>query len=265
MRRFALLFAAAVTVGVASAARADEADDALAKKLVGVVRDPRLTVTPRIEAAKMIGKLGPRAAAATPDLAAELHRLRGAELEPLQEAIADALGQLGSPARDALPALSRAVGRTVDIDQAIKRSTELILASSDSQDVAALVRQLASRDASVRLRGVKALGVIGPAARYAVPDLITVLGDTDPDVRRGALVALRLIQPDARPNLQIARAIALDLTDPDPAVRLIAVRALGRLGGVAAPTAGALEALLNDPDPDVRKAAADALARLAGP
>lgn len=248
--------------GIAGSSPADESDDALARRLIRVVRDPRLKLGARIEAARTIGKLGPKAAAAAPELAAELARLRGAELEPLQEAVIDALGQLGSPARDALPTIARAAGRTIDIDQAIKRATDTILAASDSQDITSLTRQLASLDPSVRLRGVKALGLLGPAAKFAIPDLITVLGDSDPDVRRAAVVALNLIQPNARPTVQVARSIALDLNDPDAAVRLLAVRSLGRLGGAALPAVDAIEPLLNDPDPDVRKAAAAALAQI---
>lgn len=256
---------ALVLVAASSGVRADESDDALAIRLGRVVLDPRADLRSRVEAAKLIGKIGPRASAATPHLDRALRRLRGPEQEPLQEAIVYALGLIGSPARDSLPTLARTNGRSVDIDQAIKQSTDLILAASDSEDVNALVRQLSSRDPSVRLRGVKALGVLGPAARFAVPDLITALGDNDPDVRRAAVVALRLIQPDVRPNVQVARAVALDLSDPDPSVRLLAIRALSRMGPVAGAVASSLEPLLNDPDPDIRKAAADAMSRIGGP
>lgn len=249
-------------LAIVVSARADETDDQVARQLAAVVRDPRLPLRPRVEAANTIGKMGPRATAAVADLAAEVDRLRGRELEPLQEAVIDALGQIGSPARTVLPVLVRAADRSVDVEQAVKRSTGLIFAASDSQDVDALARQLASKDSSMRLRAAKALGLLGPAARFAVPDLLTVVSDPDGDVRRAVIVALRLIRPDVPPADVVIRAIALDLTDPDPLVRANAARALARLGVPAAFTVPQIEALLTDPDPDVRRAAAEALQRL---
>lgn len=262
MKRLAVLLAVLIA---STAARADEADDALARQLAAVVRDPRLRLAQRQEAARTLGKLGPLAGAAVPALTAQLGWLRGAELESLQEAVIDALGRIGSPARPSLPALARAGGRSTDIDQAIKRATDIILAASDSQDVAALTRQLQSKDASVRLRAAKALAALGPAARFAVPDLLAAVGDPDADVRRAAVAALRTVQPDGRPSEYLLRAISLDFRDPDPAVRLLAVRSLARFGRAAGAVAAELEPLLGDPDPDVRKAVTEALIRITPP
>ncbi|MBA4065285.1 MAG: hypothetical protein C0501_16550 [Isosphaera sp.] len=261
MRRLLVLSAA---LFAAAPARADEGDDQLARQLAGVVRDPRLSVWSRVEAAKMIGKLGPRGGAAAADLAALLGRFRGPEQEPLQEAVVDALGQIGAPAKPALPALARTANRSVDIDQAIKRSTDAILAAPDERDVDALARQLTSRDPSVRLRATKALTLLGPAAQVAGPALAATLADPDGDVRRGAVAALRAVFPGVRPTEPLIRAIAADLADPDPNVRLVAVRALGRIGPPAVLAAEGLDALRADPDPDVRRAATDALARVVG-
>lgn len=258
-----LVAVAALAAGLhAPAARADEIDDRLARQLSGVVRDPRLSVGQRVAAARTLGKLGPRAAAAVPDLVIVLERVRGAVSEPVQEAVVDALGQIGAPARGSLPTLARASARSFDMDQAIRRSTERILLASDDQDVDALTEQLGSRDPSVRLRAVKALGTLGPAARVAGPAVAGALGDPDPDVRRGAIVALRLMFPAARPTEAVVRAIAVDLADPDPGFRMLAARALGRLGTAAVVATPDLEALRNDPDPDVRRAVADALVRV---
>jgi HEAT repeat protein len=244
------------------AARADEQDDRLARQLSGVVRDPRELIDARVVAVRTLAKIGPRAAAAIPDLVAVLNRLRNDEQEPLQEAIVDALGAIGAPAKQALPTLARVAPRSTDIGQAVKRSTVLILAASDAQDIDALMRQLISADASIRLRATKALATLGPDAIAAVPALVPVLVDIDADVRRGAIVALRLIQPNARPSEALIRAIGTDLTDPDPNVRLLAVRSLGRIGPPAAILSPALDALRGDPDPDIRRAATDALGRV---
>lgn len=259
------VFVFAVLVAVPPAARADEADEALARKMGGLVRDFRQPLAARVEAARTLAKLGARAAVAVPDLVAVLDRLRGTEQEPLQEAIVEALGQMGSAARAALPTLAKSTQRTIDIDLAIKSSTDLILSASDSQDISALTQQLQSRDASLRMRAAKALGDIGPAARAAVPGLVAVLTDPDGDARRAAVAALRFVQPNVPPSEALVRAIATDLRDPDANIRLLAARSLGRLGPAAAIAAPDLAALRNDPDPDVRRAAGQAFALVTAP
>ena len=259
------VLALTIVIGTAVVSRADEGDDLLARQLAAVVRDPRLRMQQRMEAARTLGKFGQRAGAAVPELIAQLNRLRGQELEPLQVSIVDALGRIGSPAKTALPAIAKTSGRSVDIDLAIKRAIDSVLASSDSQDVAALTKQLQSKDSSVRLRAVKALGNLGPAARFAITDLLVNLNDKDPDVRRAAIASLAAIQPEAAPAEQIIRSIALDLKDPDPGVRLLALRSISRYGRRGAIVAEDIQALLTDNDTDVRKAATQTLARIMPP
>ncbi|HEY1190675.1 MAG TPA: HEAT repeat domain-containing protein [Gemmata sp.] len=252
-------------VALAPAARADEIDDALAKKLGAVVRDPRQSLWARVEAANTIAKLGPLASAATGDLVAVLGRLRGTEQQPLQEAVIEALGQIGAPARGALPALTRAANRSIDTDLALKRARDSILAAQEvPRDIELLAQQLLSRDASSRLRATKALGDLGVAARGAVPGLTLALRDPDDDVRRGAIAALQRVQPGA-PSEDLARAIAVDLRSPDANQRLLAVRTLGRLGPAAAAVAADIDALRNDPDPEVRRSAFTALTQIPPP
>ncbi len=259
-----LLVLAALLVP-AGAARADESDDELAGRLAAVVRDFRVATAARAEAARTLGKLGPRAAVAVPDLIAVFDRLRGTEQTPLQEAVVVALGQIGGPARAALTSLPRGLGRTVDIDLAIRRSTELILAAPDTLNVDLLVQQLLSRDPSTRLKAIKGLADLGPAARGAGPALVVAMADPDPDVRRGAVAAFRLALPNVKPPDALIKAVASDLTNPDPNVRLVAARTLGRIGPAAAAAARDLDALRGDPDPDVRRAAIEALARVSVP
>lgn len=245
-----------------SVLRADEADDLLARQLAAEVRDPRLTMRVRIEAAKTLGKLGPRAAVVVPDLTAQVIRLKGVDLAPLQEAVIDALGEIGSASKPALAVLPLAVGRNADIDQSIKRSTAAIFAAGESQDLGVLIRQMLSQDASVRLRAVKAAGLT--RNRMAAPALTKILSDPDGDVRRAAIASLRIVISDELPVADIVSALTLDLTDPDADNRLLAARSLAKFGKAAAPATTALEALQADPDRDVRKAAADALAKIAG-
>jgi HEAT repeat protein len=263
--RWAVVIVTAAVAG--GAARAQDADPATVRRLGAMVRDFREATTARAEAARTLGKLGARASAAVPDLVAVLDRLRGTEQETLQEAIVDALGQIGSAAKPALPSLARATRRTLDLDFAIRNATDQILAASDAQDIDALAQQLQSRDPSLRLRATKALADLGPAARATVPALMVALQDLDGDVRRGAITAIRLIQPNVPPPEALVRAVAADLASPDPTLRLLAARTLGRMGPPASLVAGELALLRADPDGDVRRAAAAAFARVtaAGP
>ncbi|MEO2088726.1 MAG: HEAT repeat domain-containing protein [Gemmataceae bacterium] len=257
------LFVLATLALLQSPALADEPTEKLAKELVGMVRDPRLGVRERTEAARTLGKLGPQAAVVVPDLIAQLRRLRGGELEPLQEAVVETLAGIGSSSRVALPKLALLGNRWLDVEQAAKRATADILSASDTRDLNALMQQLGSRDPGTRLRAAKALGELKRDAVPALPALNIALADGDPDVRRAALVAVRRIQPDARPTKEMIQAYVIDFADPDDGVRLIAVRGLGRLGPAASEAIPEVEKLLADPDRDVRKAAADALTRLA--
>lgn len=260
--RWVLLAAVALAPG---AARADEADDKLAGDLASVARDFRQPLAARVAAARALGKLGPRAAPAVPDLVGIVDRLRGDELEPLQEAVVETLGLIGSAARPALPALARAAARTTDIELARKKAVDQILNAPDSANVDALAVQLASRDPSLRVRAAKALADLGPAARGAAPALVVALADPDNDARRAAIAAYRAVLPGTKPPPEFVRAIAVDLKDSDPTVRLLAARTLGRLGSAASAAAPDLDALRADIDNDVRRAALDALARVSAP
>ncbi len=261
--RYVLVLAGALLAG--PAARADEVDDALARRLSGVVRDFRQPTAARVEAARTLVKLGGRASAAVPDLVAVLARLRGNEQEPLQEVIVEALGQIGAASKAALPTLAQSTHRSVDVDQAVKIATELIVNASDSQEVGVLSQQLSSRDASIRLRAAKGLADLGQTARSALPALNAALADPDSDVRRAVIGAMRRIDPNGRPSDELVRAIATDLVDPDPGIRLLAARALARLGPFAAIAAQDLALVRSDPDPDVRRAVLEALNRVSLP
>jgi HEAT repeat protein len=246
-------------------ARADETDDALARRMASVVRDFRQPLAARVEAARTVGRLGPRASAAVPDLTLVLDRLRGTEQELLQEAVIEALGLIGAASKSSLPSLARTAARTTDIDQARRLATDAILLASDSLDLEILNQQLLSREPSTRLRAVKALTDLGPAARALVPGLALLLGDPDGDVRRATITAIRTILPNVPPQPEMIRAIAVDLKSPDANQRLVAVRLLGQIGPLAAPVAIQVDALQGDPDPDVRRAAAAASARILAP
>jgi HEAT repeat protein len=119
---------------------------------------------------------------------------------------------------------------------------------------------------SAEARGAmaRALGTIGRAE--AVPALVTVLGSADPEVKAGALTALRQIQ-----TFRQADAAAPLLSDSDEQVRAEAALTLGsvlRTGKTGVQPAGVnelLAALASDPSSDVRKKAAWSLGEMGAP
>jgi len=263
MFRHALL--AIAIVAIALPARADEMDDQLAASLLFVARDPTATTFARINAVKAIGRMGPRGCSAVPGLTRLMPQTRYPHLLTLQEATIDALGQIGAPARPVMALIMRESGRNIDIDLAVARSVDAIMQAADEPDLPMLIQHLHHRDPGTRLRAAKSLGLMGTSARLAVPSLYAALADTDADVRRTAVCALRRVQPDVPPCDAEAAAIALDLQERDPANRLRAVKMLGNFGPAANAAVGALTAALDDRDPDVRRLAQDVLGHLPPP
>ncbi|HVK14820.1 MAG TPA: HEAT repeat domain-containing protein [Gemmataceae bacterium] len=243
-------------------ARADERDDVLTRDLTLILRDRLAPTFSRVEAVTTLAKLGPRAAGAVPELMVQLDKLNDPETTPLREAIVKTLGSIGSPARVAIPTMTRHVGRDFDLDLAIRRSTNQILVSGDD-DVLTLVQLLRSREDGQRLRAATSLGKLGPAARAAVPELAAVLADPAGDVRRTALAAIKSIQGTVA-TADAAGVFVLDLQSPEEDVRYQAAKNLGRLGRDARQAIHPLLPLLADPSPDVRRAAAEALGRIGG-
>jgi HEAT repeat protein len=94
-----------------------------------------------------------------------------------------------------------------------------------------------------------------PTPEQALPRLLAVLKDPNPEQRRTAAQSLgKIARKEAVPALMEA------LRDPDAGVRRHAAWALGMIGEEAAgPDRSPLASLLFDPDPGVREAAALAL------
>ncbi len=135
------------------------------------------------------------------------------------------LGNLGAAAREAVPALARALSR----------------ARTDAVVAGALAR-------------------IGPAAEGAVPTLVAALRGDDADRRWRAARTLGRIGPAAAAAVgPLADALA---DSGNPELRLHAARALGRIGPAARPAAAALQRATGDADESVRREAKQALDRL---
>jgi HEAT repeat protein len=109
---------------------------------------------------------------------------------------AEALGELGPRAKDAIPALARALR---DEYEQVRRGAAASLAAigADQSAIPDLVVALKDVDAEVRESAARALGSAGSQARAAVPSLGLLLKDPSEDVRQAAAEALGKIR--ARP------------------------------------------------------------------
>lgn len=106
--------------------------------------------------------------------------------------------------------------------------------------------------ADLRLRG-------SASAKARLGESVLLLGDPDEDVRAAAAESLGLIGPAAKPAIP---ALIGALHDSSAEVRALAAQALGKLGVEARAAAGPLRELHDDPDESVRAAAAAALGKL---
>jgi HEAT repeat protein len=152
--------------------------------------------------------MGPAAAPAVPALTKLLYHRSAAS------SAADALGEIGPPARAAVLALIRAMK---DPDTNGYRS-------------------------NLRLDATKAIGGIGPGAKAALPALIEALGDDWDEVSEAAVRSLARIGPASVPALVKA------LQNQKPEIRILAAKALGGIGPAGKAAAPALRKALNDLD-----------------
>src|SRR4051794_13177817 len=132
---------------------------------------------------------------------------------PERHAAADALADLGTGGRQALPEL---------------------------------VAALKSPDIDLRWRAARALGVIGD--REALPALRAVSGDAESLVRAQAIFALGRLKPDDKESLAV---VAEHLSDGDTQVRRAAVRALRMIDAPRQALVPLVVKLLNDAEPAV--------------
>ncbi len=175
---------------------------------------------------------------------------------------AEALGNLGSGAKTALPALLAALE---DRSEVVRwRSAEALgkIGPEAGMAVAGLKTALADPDGLVKTEAAKALGKIGAPARSAVPALADPLRSSDAFLRREAAKALaRIVGPESREAVPV---LTDALRDKDKFVRMECARALGRIGPEARAAVPALTGALKDKEPLVAKEAGDALQSING-
>lgn len=165
------------------------------------------------------------------------------------------LGRLGWLARDALPALVRALD---DDDAKVRETAAHAVGGMGPEALPALARMLGHDDKYVRRHAVWALGKLGPLARPALADLCHALKDTDPRAASGAAQALGNMGAggaDAVP------ALAEAMRGTNIVLCRLAAKALSQIGPPAVAT---LVAHLQHADPFVRGESALAIGWMGG-
>lgn len=216
-------------------------------------------------AAEALGKIGPDAKSAMPELkkllddndpvvrtAAAFAVLR---IEPGEKGTADtalatlqsglesteerariesarALGHVGNIAERAIPSLCTALK---DDQPHVQAFAAEALARIGTPSISCVLEGL--NDDKSRHWAVVVLGEIGPAATSAVPALLKVLKSEDVVSRGEAALALGAIKPDAA---DVVDALAGALKDKNGMVRASAAYALGEIGAPAKPSVPAL-------------------------
>jgi HEAT repeat protein len=104
----------------------------------------------------------------------------------------------------------------------------------------------AVKEPKMRDSAIRGLERIGPAAKEAVPVLLTVLSDKNPQVVADAAMALASIGPDSVPATTALTGL---LASTDPNVRGAATNALGSIGPPAKGAVATLMKQITGPDP----------------
>jgi HEAT repeat protein len=126
--------------------------------------------------------------------------------------------------------------------------------------VRALRTNLKSDQAAYRLDAARSLGVIGPEAKAAVPDLIDALHDQDRDVTTAVIFTLGEIGPEAATAVEPLRGM-IDYGSK-PGVTCMAIEALGRIGPGARRAFPELAAMVRKPHEGAWLFAAKALCQM---
>jgi len=185
----------------------------------------------RVGVIYILGHIGPAAAPATSALA----KLMDDKNDRVVHEAALALANIGRGAKDAVPALIKALQQGEDTDS----------------NFCAMAY---------------ALGKIGPDAAAAEPVLLNLLKSSDPKLALISAWSLTQIRPAAAEvAAQTVPVLIAGLSVPLPIGRQSAAEALGSLGPLAKDATAALQKASTDDDKAVRDAAAQALAAIQKP
>ena len=175
----------------------------------------------RREAAEALGKIGPRAKAALPELSAAL---KDSDDGVRTQAVI-ALWAMGPDARPVVPDLA-ALLRGDKISEVRLNAAGALAVCGTARTWSPHSARLKDRDSSVRAAAAKALMKIGKPATGAVGALAEALKDKDGSVRVAAAYALAEIGPDARAAVTALQTLARSKDRMDHSA---AAHALGKI------------------------------------
>lgn len=191
----------------------------------------------RADAAEELGRIGPPAKSAVPELV-KLLKDRNADV---RLASAGALASI-DPKN---PAILSALDGELKAGPDQRKSAAEILGDLGAVGVPALTGALKDADAGVRWAAAESLGRTGPPAKSAVPALAAALEDKE--IRSIVAEALAGIGPDAKPA--VPSLIQIIRKEKEPSLRHTAAVALVRIDKSAAgPGAPVLAESLRNPD-----------------
>ncbi|HZT79995.1 MAG TPA: HEAT repeat domain-containing protein [Gemmataceae bacterium] len=192
-------------------------------ELVKALRDEDRNT--RLRAARQLAVVGPDAVDAVPALVAAL---RENDIGLRREVLA-ALGEIGPAAKDAAPAL---IALLAEKNKELPRRAASALARIGPVCLPVLRAALKDDREAVRYWSACALGLMGPDAEEAVPDLLVRLKeDRRASVRSMAASALAEVAAAGKARNDAAAALVAALKDP--AVRPTAAHSLPQLGQAA--------------------------------
>ena len=240
-------------------------DDAMAREAVNVLRLTGPGAAPGVNALlkyaegkdinkrKLViyalGKIGPAANRASPML---IRTLKSGDRN-LRESAAYALGNIGQPVESVVGALIGALG---DRDNVVRERGALGLGKIGppaSKAQSALRKALKDADRTVAARAAWALGRLKASDEQTIAMLIESLQSTDLNA-----LATAALGRAGKPGIDAL----VKMLGRDPVRRLLAVRALGRIGPPAAAAAPVVKKAIADKDANVRRAAVLALKKI---
>ena len=207
----------------------------------------------RYLAASSASRVGAKAGEAVPGLLKMLH-----DPDPrLQNMAMEALGKIGPDARKAgLAELAKDRPPSSSPNSTNEREPD----PADGDRLPTLIQDLKDEDLNVRLKALRGLGKLGPAAKEAVPAMVAAM-KADNQVAFDAVEALGNIGPGAK---EAVPALIDSLQDTTKYLRERAAEALGKIGPGARTAVGPLEKALKDEGTNVRLWASFALIKITG-
>lgn len=206
-------------------------------------------------AARHLGRLGPAARQAVPDL---IDIVKGNDAVKLRAAAAAALGKIGPEAKGAVPALVQQLDDEQSGDVRVAAAAALWKIAKHSSAVPALLAALGDSERTVRLKALDALRELGVEAPAAGPALLALLDGSEPSVRANVAGTLWATTHDTR-----AVDVLVAMLESDASGHVRARKALSRIGYPAAHRA--TEAAARDafsPNSITRWSAADTLMQI---